>query len=238
MNCGGNEMNEIIRKRKSIRKYGPEPLDTATLEIVRAQIGRVKPLYPNIRFSIEIVNKTKGIFNVKAPHYLIFRSEDKDGAYENIGYIGQQLDLFFSGSGIGSCWLGVAKPEEKEKPALSHVISMSFGKPAEPLHRAFSEFKRKPLTEISEGTDERLEAARLAPSAVNAQNWFFAAENGIIHCFRKKSSNLLGIIYNKLHCVDMGIAICHIAAESDNIDFSRETGVSERKGHIYMGTVI
>ena len=230
-------MNEIIRKRKSIRKYDLTPLDTATLEKVQAQIESVKPLYPDIKYSIEIANKTKGLFNVKAPHYLIFGSEEKDGSLENIGFIGQQLDLFFSGSGIGSCWLGGSKPEAQEDSALPFVICMSFGKPAESLHRAISEFKRKPLTEISEGTDERLEAARIAPSAVNAQNWYFAAENGKIHCYRKKANALLGFIYNKLHCIDMGIALCHIAEESGTFSFAKEIGAPERKGHIYMGTV-
>ena len=230
-------MNEIIRKRKSIRKYDALPLDNAALEEVQAQIGRIKPLYPDIRYSIEIASKTKGIFNVVAPHYLIFRSEEKDGAFENIGYIGQQMDLYFSGSGIGSCWLGMAKPEDSGEPTLNHVISMSFGKPAEPLHRALSGFKRKPLEEISEGVDARLEAARLAPSAMNAQNWLFVAENGKIHCYRKKSGNPLGFIYNKLHCIDMGIAICHIAEESGDFRFSMESGNPERKGYVYTGTV-
>ena len=229
-------MNEIIRKRKSIRKYDFAPLDDAALDNVRAQIGRVKPLYPDIRFSIEIANKAKGVFGVKAPHYLIFGSEEKDGAYENIGFVGQQLDLFLSGSGLGSCWLGASKPEEKTS-ALPHVLSMSFGKPAEPLHRELSEFKRKTLAEISEGADERLEAARLAPSAMNAQNWFFAVENDKIHCYRKKTNPLLGFIYDKLHCIDMGIAICHIAEESNGFIFAKEAGVPERKGHVYMGTV-
>ena len=148
-------------------------LDAATLDKVRAQIMSLTPLYPDIRYSIEIVSKTKGISNIKAPHYLVFGSEDKDDAYVNIGFLGQQMDLFFSGSGLGTCWLGASKPEEKDAGGLPPLICMSFGKPAEPLHRALSEFKRKSLTEISEGADKRLEAARLAPSAVNAQNWYY-----------------------------------------------------------------
>ena len=230
-------MNEIIRKRKSIRKYDPAPLEAAVLDEVRTKIENVKPLYPDIRFSIEIANKTKGAFNIRAPHYLIFGSEEKEGAYENIGFVGQQMDLFLSGSGIGACWLGASKPDEKEASALPFVICMAFGKPDEPLHRALSEFKRKSLAEISEGKDERLEAARLAPSAVNAQNWYFMADNGKIHCYRKKANPLLGFIYNKLHTIDMGIALCHIAEGSEDFHFSKETGASERKGHVYMGTV-
>ncbi|MCL1845220.1 MAG: nitroreductase, partial [Defluviitaleaceae bacterium] len=154
-------MYETIRKRKSVRKYDLAPLDGATLEKVRERFKTLKPLYPDIRYSIEIVSRTKGLFNIKAPHYLIFGSEEKEGWYENIGFIGQQLDLFFSESGLGACWLGGAKPQEKEESVLPHVIAMSFGKPAEPLHREPHQFKRKPLAAISEGDDPRLESARL-----------------------------------------------------------------------------
>ena len=82
-----------------------------------------------------------------------------------------------------------------------------------------------------------MEAARLAPSAVNAQNWYFVANNGKIHCYRKKASPLLGFIYNKLHSIDMGIALCHIAVERDGFSFAREPDAAERKGYVYMGTV-
>jgi nitroreductase len=231
-------MNEIIRKRKSIRKYDQTPLDTETLNLIKAYINILKPLYPGIRYSIEVVNKTKGIFNIKSPHYMLFGSEEKEGYLENIGFVGQQMDLFLSENGIGACWLGATKPTEKESTSLPYVICLAFGKPAEPLHRTVSEFKRKPLNEISEGTDGRLEAARLAPSATNSQNWYFIAEAGKIHCYRRRANNpLLGFIYNKLHTIDMGIALCHIALESEDFNFVKEAGISERKVHIYMGTV-
>jgi len=231
-------MSEIIRKRKSVRKYDSAPLDAATLEKVQAQIESLKPLYPGIRYSVEIVNKTKGMFNIKSPHYLVFGSEEKEGSAENIGFVGQQLDLFFSASGIGTCWLGAAKPEEKEASALPHVICMAFGKSAEPLHRELSQFKRKPLSEISEGSDPRLESARLAPSAINAQNWYFIAEGTKIHCYRKKANPLLGLMFNKMHCVDIGIALCHIAEESENFRFIKDPSAPERKGCVYTGTVV
>ena len=230
-------MNEIIRMRKSIRKYDQAKPDEDVLTKVREKIENLKPLYPDIPYNIEIVNKAKGVFGVTAPHYLVFGSEKQDGYLENIGFIGQQMDLFFSGSGIGSCWLGVAKPEKSEASALPHVISMAFGAPAEPLHRELSEFKRKTLAEMSEGSDPRLEAARLAPGARNAQNWLFIAENGKIHCYRKNTNPVIGMIMSNFSYIDMGIALCHIAEESENFTFAKEEGVPERKGCIYMGTV-
>ena len=231
-------MNEIIRKRKSIRTYDPAVLDETTLENVKAQIANIKPLYPDIRYSIEIVNKTKGMFGIKAPHYLVFGSEEKEGSSENIGFIGQQMDLYLSGAELGACWLGMSKPEDKQVSGLPFVICMSFGKPGEPLHRDIKEFKRKPLTEISEGSDERLEAARLAPSGVNSQNWYFIAENGKIHCYRKKPGAFLGFMISKLGSIDIGIAICHIAEESEYFSYVKEPDAPTKKGFIYMGTVV
>ncbi|MCL1994622.1 MAG: nitroreductase [Defluviitaleaceae bacterium] len=231
-------MNEIIRKRKSTRKYNTEKLDTATLESVKVQIADLVPLYPNIKYSVEIVEKTKSfIGGVSAPHYLLFGSEEKDGYLENIGFVGQQLDLFFSEAGLGSCWLGLSKPHEKEASLLPFVICMSFGKPLESPHRNVSDFKRKPLSEMSDGTDERLEAARLAPSGANAQNWFFVADNGKIHCYCKKLNFITGLMFNKMSYIDLGIALCHIYKESDTFHYQKETTPPEKNGYIYMGTV-
>ena len=226
-------MNEIIRQRKSIRKYVRTPLDEATLANVREKIASLTPLYPGIKYSIDIADKTKGLLaqGSGASSFLVFRSEESPAAYENIGFVGQQMDLYFSANGLGSCWLGMAKPNEKT--GLPYAISMAFGKPAEPPHRSFSEFKRKPLSDISEGADERLEAARLAPSGMNAQGWFFVAKGGTIRCYRKKS----GLMSEKLGCIDMGIALWHIASESVDFRFSKEPDAPERKGFIYTGTV-
>ena len=240
-------MNEIVRKRKSIRKYDPAKLDASTLEKTREQIESIIALYPDIRYSIEIADKASGLVNVKAPHYLRFGSEEREGAFENIGFIGQQMDLYFSDSGLGSCWLGMGKVEGKDESSLPYVISMAFGKPAEPLHRDITGFNRKALADISAGADVRLEAARLAPSARNKQGWYFIAEGGNIHCFREKQGGLLGSVMDKLGAIDIGIALYHIASETDGFRFASEgspdmpgaLGSGDApKGFIYIGTVL
>jgi nitroreductase len=228
-------MNETIRKRKSIRKYDKSPLDERMLAKVRDKLKELTPLFPEIHYEISIANRTKGLLTQGsgASSFLVFRSEEKDGAYENIGFIGQQMDLWFSENGLGSCWLGMAKPSESGD--LSYVISMAFGKPAESLHRNLADFKRKPLAEICDGNDARLEAARLAPSGLNAQGWHFSASDAGIHCYRKKP----GIIApEKLGHIDMGIALWHIASETENFRFAKEQNVPERKGFVYVGTVL
>ena len=238
--------NEIIYKRKSIRKYHPDKLDAAMLDKVRAQIDKLVPLYPSIQYSVEIADNARGIFGIKAPHYLCFYSEEKEGFNENIGFVGQQMDLFLSGIGLGAVWLGMSKPDGKSSQTpesayagqgLSFIIAIGFGKPAEPLYRDVSEFKRKPLDEISEGIDKRLEAARLAPSGMNTQGWYFVADDGKIHCYRKKTKLLVGLFAGDMGAIDMGIALCHIAEQSDEFRFAKEVNIPERKGYIYSGTV-
>jgi hypothetical protein len=64
-------MDEIIRKRKSIRKYDPTKLDAATLEKVRDQIAKITPLYPDIHYSVEIADKTKRAIGINAPHRMV-----------------------------------------------------------------------------------------------------------------------------------------------------------------------
>jgi len=231
-------LNEIIRKRKSIRKYDSTKLDNNILEEVKNQIEKVTPLYPDIKYSIEIVDKAKRAFGINAPHYLVLRSEKKEGMYENIGFIGQQLDLYFSANGLGSCWVGMAKPESNPKDSLQYVICISFGKPAEPLHRNLSSFKRKSLESISEGSDPRLEGARLAPSGINAQGWYFIAEGGKIHSYYKRLSPLLGKMMSNLAPIDLGIALYHIASESESFGFVKESHLPEVKGYQYAGTVV
>ena len=169
---------------------------------------------------------------------MIFKSETVDGSYENIGFIGQQVDLFLSESGLGACRLGLAKQADGGGTGLPHVISMAFGKPAEPLYRDLSGFKRKQLSEICDGTDSRIEAARLAPSGMNRQNWFFVAEDDAIHCYRKKPDFISGLFFDKLEAIDVGIAICHIAAESESFSFVKRETAPQRKDFIYVGTVV
>jgi hypothetical protein len=45
-------------------------------------------------------------------------------------------------------------------------------------------------------------------------------------------------MWGKLSCIDMGIALCHIAEEGDSFYFVKENYVPAVKKCVYMGTVI
>lgn len=237
------DLHECIYKRKSTRKYSMEPLQDKDIANIEEFIKEAKCLFDDIKFSYKIVSDTKNLLPVRAPHYILIYSEEKEGALANIGFVFQQLDLYLSSMGLGSCWLGMAKPKEKEDLTDDFVIAIAFGNTPYSPHRDFEAFKRKTLHEISNGEDERIEAARLAPSATNSQNWFFEARNGMIDVFLKKLTPLEKLIYSKMSKIDIGIALAHIYIESmylgKGFDFTtdKDKDVRKLKGLNYVGTV-
>ena len=208
---------ETIFKRKSIRQYDLSLPDGHALAEIMAHTSALKPLYDNIKIEMKLLSQkdVKGLFLAKAPHYLAVFSEARDGHLTNAGFMLQQMDLFFSGNGVGSCWQGMPKPTKDilKKSKLEFVILLAFGKPKERLQReSISDFPRKPLGEITDmkAADELLEPARLAPSAMNRQQWFFTGNASAIHAYRAKSSFLTAFMFERMSKISIGIAICHV----------------------------
>ncbi len=229
-------MNAYIEKRKSVRKYKAELLDKEILDKIQCKIDNIQPLFTDVAYSATIVLQKFPPKKQNAPYFLILRGEQSEKGLENIGFIGQQISLYLTELGIGS-YFRMGQPENIGNGALPYIICIAFGKPDEPLVREKSEFKRKSLSEISDGNDKRLEYARLAPSGLNAQDWYFSASNGQIHCYRKKPNFLLKAIKNKLNPIDMGIALAHIYETSESFSFVQANFYPIVDGYIYVGTV-
>jgi hypothetical protein len=210
------DLYEAIFKRKSIRKYDAAPLPAEALTEIEAFAAEAKPLVKGIAYKIMLLNADQmGMVSVKAPHYLCFYSEKKEGWLLNVGFILQQVDLQLSTHGYGSCWIGMGKPSGNPPAVkgMEYAIMLGFGKPAEPLYRTqVSEFRRLGLSEISQisGAYDLLEPVRLAPSASNTQTWLLAGSSREILLYRKKAKFIKGAIYGKFNRIDMGIALCHL----------------------------
>ncbi|WP_321423437.1 nitroreductase family protein [uncultured Methanobacterium sp.] len=241
-----------IFKRKSIRNYDLTPLDSVTLEKVVEQINSLEPLYDDIKVELKIIsqNDVNQRMMKKAPHYIVVLSENKEGYKTNVGFMLQQLDLFFSASGLGSCWQGIPKPKKKVLESdLEFVILMAFGRANEQLHRTSNlEFKRKPLSKISDvevggELGESLEAARLAPSATNSQPWFFKGDIHMLHAYVVKPNILRAIMLKRYILIDMGIALYHLklAAEhfgkTNRIIFDETGSKSSPSGYEYVASL-
>ncbi len=221
-----NALYEAIFKRKSIRDYDSTPIDSNRLEEISRNLQSLKPLLPGIKTEFKIIspNQVTRKLGNKAPHFIAAFSEAKDAYKVNIGFMLQQMDLYFSATGLGSCWLGIPQPTKDltDSSNLEFIILMSFGNSKETLYRtSASEFKRKSLTEITnmEGADELLEPARLAPSAVNLQNWYFTGNINAIHAYSSKPNFLRTIVGGSYYPVNMGIALCHLQLAAEHKDW-------------------
>ena len=242
------QLYQTIFKRKSIRKYDMAPLPSAVLDGLTEFAGHVTPLDNTIKYECVYLgtNEVKNLLPIKAPHYICLYSETKTGYLLNAGFVLQQIDLYLSANGIGSCWLGLAKPGRQvlePKGNMEFIIMIAFGSTNEQIHRTDSAvFIRKSIKEISQipGSEELLEPVRLAPSASNSQPWYFSGNLEEITVSREKPGLLKAPIYARLNQIDIGIALCHLwlAIEHDGstADISLTDGEA-LNGHECMAKV-
>ena len=89
-------------------------------------------------------------------------------------------------------------------------------------------FRRKAMDQITDQPDPRLEPARLAPSAVNSQPWFFAHEGKSIHVWCSKKGSRL----------DAGIALAHLyVTNEESFQFFKADQAADLPGYTYIGSV-
>lgn len=240
------KLYEHISKRRSTRRYIEEPLTANELYDIQSFIKHLDPLIPmlNVDFKVVSADSIKGVFAVKAPHYIVVSSNEKTGHLMNVGFMLQQLDLYLSSLGIGGCWVGMAKPSKELMEQLPHnfVIAYAFGRPQGSVHQTLEQFNRIPIKEISEGHgyESLIEAARLAPSSTNSQPWYFIAKPNRIDLYRVKNNPIKGFFLDKMNQIDIGIALCHIyiaaMAEGSKIECAVEIAkaVDAIQGYFYM----
>ncbi len=141
-----SDFYNTIYKRKSIRKYRREPLESSELKDLQKFMEELTPLYEDIKTEIVILSEKdiKLLVSIKSPQYIAIYSEAKDGYLPNAGFMLQQVDLYLSANGIGACWLGLGLPQKESasRNGLEFVITLAFGYADEPLHRqSTAEFK-------------------------------------------------------------------------------------------------
>jgi len=226
-------MNEMIRKRKSCRSFTSVPVDAATIETIRA--FPMKPLYPEIKVHWDIVprNQVKCICPWTTPQLITIYSEERSGYLENIGFLFQQMDLYLQTLGLGVCWLGMGKLNPKttqEVPGMKFIIMLAFGHPkGDQLRHDQKDFRRKSMEQITDRADPKLEPARLAPSAVNSQPWYFTHEGDTVHVWCSQKGSRL----------DAGIALAHLyVAGEDNFRFFKAESVPALPGFTYIGSIL
>jgi len=225
-------LNEMIFHRKSCRSFTGKPLDAEKLQKLLS-FGP-KPLYPEIRVHWDIVprDQVRCICPWTTPQLITVYSEETDGCLENIGFLFQQMDLYLQTLGLGVCWLGMGRMDPRTAGAVEgmrFVIMLAFGHPkGDQLRHDLKSFRRKPMEQITDRPDPRLEPARLAPSAVNSQPWYFTHEGDTIHVWCSKKGSRL----------DAGIALAHLYVSSaDTFRFFKADQTADLPGYTYIGSV-
>ncbi|MDO4467813.1 MAG: nitroreductase family protein [Bacillota bacterium] len=199
---------EMIFKRKSFHVFrNIEQINDQELEELQSFIQNIQPLDESIPYSIKIVSEGK-----RGSQYCIeFYSEEKGNYLRNIGYIGEQIDLWLAKKNIGSLWFGIGRPEEKQEGNQQFVIMMAIAKmPENSFRKDMFKAKRKSLEEIWQGEQLPLSnIIRFAPSACNTQPWKVEHREGILNIYRYKKPGKRGIMpldkvtyYNR---IDIGI---------------------------------
>lgn len=207
------DMTEAMKARHSVRQYEARPIDAEAVSALRAEIdacNRESGLH------IQLVLNEPKAFDGFMAHYGKFsgvtnyiamigpKGPDLD---EKCGYFGERLVLKAQALGLNTCW--VAMTYSKIKTAftvnsgekLCVVIALGYGTTQGVAH------KSKAITEASkvEGTmpdwfKSGVEAALLAPTAMNQQKFLFTLDGG------KVSANPGRGFYTKL---DLGIVKYH-----------------------------
>ena len=236
-------VKDAVEKRISVRTYAKTPLSQELKEQLMRYASKLQnPLGPNIR--VQMIEKeikgegeklgTYGIIR-GAGLYLGVTVADVEYAPEALGYEFEQLLLYATSLGLGSCWLGgtfnrsafAAQLEIKENEIFS--ILSPIGYPAQkfrlseqlmrrslkadsryPWHKLFfrDSFDR-PLSENAAGKYAfPLQMLRLAPSAVNKQPWRVVLTNNAAHFFEQHSRGTQSAGMD-MQRIDVGIAICH-----------------------------
>ena len=203
--------NEIF-KRKSFHFFvNGETTSEDVLNKVKNFIKGVKPLYDDIKVDMVIVPEKDTSCARGADYCILFYSETKGEYLRNIGYIGEQIDLYLSSIDVGSLWYGIGWPKRRVKNDLTYVIMMGFKKmPSNTFRKDMFKAKRKSLIEMWSGEEMNIaNIVRFTPSACNTQPWFVKNKGNELLVYRYKKAGKRGIIpankvlyYNK---IDIGI---------------------------------
>ena len=243
------DLYEMIFKRKSFhlfRNIGNNHLTEKELNDIEKEFAKFKPLVKDIKVKIKIVKKESILRGQE--YCILFYSEKKDNYLQNIGYLGEQLDLYLVSKNIGTLWFGIGKSDEQKLDGLDFVIMIAIAKvdSADKFRKDMFKSKRKELSEIWAGESfmDIANIVRFAPSACNTQPWKVEASKKEIKVYRYHKEGKRGIMpkdkvvyYNQ---IDIGIFLCflELCLEHNNIDNKRELFVEENHENEYNLTAI
>ena len=236
-------LHEAIEARHSVRAYKDQPLSEDVVKVLEDEVAIINKegslhiqLIQNEPKAFQGTLAKYGKFrNVK--NYLVMAGKQAEDLDERVGYYGERLVLLAQTLGLNTCWVGLSYSkvpgtyvlDEGEK--IVCYIAIGYGETQGVGHRikTVEQVSRSAVRTLDSSTDasgatpswfrQGVEAALLAPTAVNQQKFSFeyvGMEDGRHQVRAKKGFSLIG--YTQ---IDLGIAKYHfeIGAGKDNFEW-------------------
>ena len=204
----------MIFKRKSFHIFRDTLVITnEEIDLIYKAYKTFTPLDGNIKTEIRIVKESETTCTRGGEYCILMYSEVKDNYLQNIGYLGEQLDLYLASLDIGALWFGIGKVQENVLDNdMQYVIMFNIAKmPKDKFRRDMFKAKRKSIAEVYGGgkIEDIINVVRFAPSACNSQPWYVEEVGKEITIYRYQKPGKRGIMpkdkviyYNK---IDIGI---------------------------------
>lgn len=183
-------IREAIDTRHSVRAYTKQPIDGEVLTALEEEIAQCNAESGlSMRLHRNDPSAIRGLWAYgafeNADNYIVLAGPDTDDLHRLCGYWGERLVLFAETLGLSTCWIagsykkGRVKKLLGEGETLAAIISIGYAaKPGKPhKSKTFAE-----VTEIAGEAPDRfkagVEAALLAPTAINQQRFRFTWKDG------------------------------------------------------------
>ena len=236
-------IQEAIEARHSVRAYRDQPL---TEEIIKLLESKIDELNREGQLHIQLIrNEPKAFQGTLAKYgkfrgvnnYIVMAGKKSDDLDVRVGYYGEQLVLYAQTLGLNTCWVGLSYStvpgtyvlDEGEKIAC--YIAIGYGETQGVGHKikTVEQVSRSAVRTLGSSKNasditpswfkKGVEAALLAPTAVNQQKFSFEyiGMNNNRHQVRaKKGFSMIG--YTQM---DLGIAKYHfeIGAGKENFEW-------------------
>ena len=223
-------LEEAIEARHSVRAYKEQPLAENVVKVLEEKIA---VLNREGKLHIQLIqNEPKAFLGTMAKYgkfrnvgnYIVMAGQKADDLDERVGYYGEQLVLLAQTLGLNTCWVGLSYSkvpgtyELGEDEKIACYIAIGYGETQGVSH------KIKTVEQVSNTSDitppwfkKGVEAALLAPTAVNQQKFSFehvGVKNNCHQIRAKKGFSMIG--YTK---IDLGIAKYHFEIGAGEVNF-------------------
>ena len=219
-------VTEAMEQRHSVRSYLDRSIEQ---DVIAALTAEIEACNTESGMNIQLITGEPNAFKSFLVHYGRFRGvnnyialvgKESDDLAEQAGYFGQRIVLKAQQLGLNTCWVAASYSRDKctakvqEGESLVCVISLGYGTTQGSPH------KNKPLDKICAMDDTApewfrsgVQAAVLAPTALNRQNFYISQSDGAVRVESKENS------YSKL---DLGIVKYHfeMGAGKDNFTWA------------------